>query len=166
MAERIPLGVSTYKPLSFESLDRLIYLDRQRRFVFKDENTHSRSARAMDERNRPLPEIELIMNFFTDLRRNASQKHKEPYAQTDELNQLINSLSDISPLYAVLRNKYNGKFGAGKVSFFALTDMGVRPILMARDGRSIGLQPENALYADPILIQKVGPANLYAGHRR
>lgn len=166
MAERIPPGVLRYKPYDFIELEPLFYLIRQHRFRFKADNIATRTATAKDELGRAIPEISIICNFFSGLenRRPQGNRHSRQYALN--LNMHLRNIRDISPLYVVMRRSAHGAAGAGQLIQFVEADDGVQPLLKSANSHLPGLPPTNAIYGDPPLVQKVGPANILPGRRR
>lgn len=158
MAERIPPGVVNYRPYDFMELEPLILIkQRIPRYYFVADNAATRIATAKDELGELIPEIDIIRSFFLDPK----------YTGTAALlNRHIADIRDVSPLYVAMQLNHNGAARAGRLVGFTNTDTGVQPILKTQLSVNLGLPPIGASYAEHVLIQKTGPANIRPGRRR
>lgn len=167
MAERIPPGVVNYRPYDFMELEPLICLNRRVwRYYFTADNVATRKATAKDEFGKPIPEISIIWNFFSGFEHHRATDTPNTSHTVPMLNLHLKDIRDISPLYVVMQMGRNGPARAGRLIQFVETDTGIQPLLKSEISRAYGLPPTEAIYADPLLVQKVGPANTRPGRRR
>lgn len=155
--ERTPPGIIIHKPLQFDELEPLLYYHSQKRFRLRSDNTAMRPARPQDERNKPIPEITMITDFFASL--TTASRGRGYTTRCEDLNVHVSNLRGISPLYVAMQS-VSGRLGVGRLEMFVNTDTGIQPLLSSQSSRRLGLPALEARFADPVLMQRVGPANL------
>lgn len=159
--ERTPPGVIIYKPFRFDELEPLLYHRTQKSFRLRRDNTVMRPARPQDERNKPIPEITMIADFFASL--TTASRGRGYTTRCEDLNVHVSNLRGISPLYVAMQS-VSVRLGVGKLEMFVNTDTGIQPLLSSQASTRLGLPTIDAQFADPVLMQRVGPANLYVRH--